>query len=61
MQGARHQYKIRTLCDTVPTHWIQLPDLAVAASLTSGIEHFLRHVCLDQARADRVYANVGLL
>lgn len=54
-------HEVRTLRDAVSAHWIQLSDLARATPLTGGIEHLLRHVCLDQARADRVYANVSLL
>ena len=56
-----YQHDVRTLRDAVPAHWIQLTKLGAATSFTGSIEHVLRHVCLDQAGADRVYANVGLL
>jgi hypothetical protein len=55
------QHEIRTLRDTVPAHWIQLSELVCFTSFASRIKRLLRHVCLDQARAYRVYANVGLL
>lgn len=38
-----------------------MTDLPRFTLLEGGIKHVPRHVRLDQARADRVYANVGLL